>query len=493
MKTKLVLWGSSANNEKVLIAMELRPDANKVDIFTFPKAVATEEFTTKMMEEWRSGGEVEFPEGHTHIERELAVADSILPDDLKVDRTELIQRAQTEWHFLVLSTKLNQVYRTELDEFKDKVQQMTNYDGSMWDSLKGFWDKVQGQVQERNLFREHADLLRDGINDLFGKLKDMRTALNNEFETKSVEAHSKFMAILDSVEERIKTSAKSPSIFEDLKQMQTDYRTAPMTREHRNQVWERLDGAFKMAKGEKPGGTTSGADFTSASARIQNRLEGLNAAIAKMETSTNRDKEELDFQQKKIATTDGQLEAQIRQAKLRMIQERYDSKKVKLDEMLATRIEVEKSLAAAQEKDAKRGIKPQEVAPVKQAVATAPETIEIPAEVLAAVAAAAPVVEEVAETPAAVVEETPAVEEVAAAVVEEAPAVEEVVAVAEEAAEVVEAVAETVVAEAPATESFTETIEHIMEDTVDTVKAVAEVAAEKVEAFIESLTDDKNA
>ncbi len=464
MKTKLVLWGSNANNEKVLIALELRPDANKVDIFTFPQAVANEEFTTKMMEEWRNGTAVEFPEGHNHIERELAVADSILPEDLKVDRGELIQRAQTEWHFLVLSTKLNQVYRTELDELKDKVATLTNYDGTMWDTLKGFWDKVQGQVQERNLFREHADLLRDGINDLFGKLKDMRTALNNEFEVKSVEAHSKFMAVLDGVEERIKTNPKTPSIFEELKQMQADYRTATMTREHRNQVWERLDATFKMAKGERPGAPASGGgDFNSASGRIQNRLDGLNAAIDKMATSTNRDKEELDFQQKKIATSDGQLEAQIRQAKLRMVQERYESKKAKLDEMVATRVEVEKSLAVALEKDAKRGIKPTPAAPAVEAVATAPETIQIPMEVLAAVAAA-PVVAEV-------VAETPAVEETVAEAIVETPAVEEAVA------------------EVPAAEpTLSETVEHVIEDTVDTVKAVAEVAAEKIEEFIENLT-----
>jgi hypothetical protein len=463
MKTKLVLWGSNANNEKVLIALELRPDANKVDIFTFPQAVANEEFTTKMMEEWRNGTAVEFPEGHNHIERELAVADSILPEDLKVDRGELIQRAQTEWHFLVLSTKLNQVYRTELDELKEKVATLTNYDGTMWDTLKGFWDKVQGQVQERNLFREHADLLRDGINDLFGKLKDMRTALNNEFEVKSVDAHSKFMAVLDGVEERIKTNPKTPSIFEELKQMQADYRTATMTREHRNQVWERLDATFKMAKGERPGAPASGGgDFNSASGRIQNRLDGLNAAIDKMATSTNRDKEELDFQQKKIATSDGQLEAQIRQAKLRMVQERYESKKAKLDEMIATRVDVEKSLAAALEKDAKRGIKPPTPAPVVEAVATAPETIQIPAEVLAAVAAAPVVEEAVVETP----------------VVAEAPAVEEVVA---EAPEVI----------ATAEPTLSETVEHVIEDTVDTVKAVAEVAADKIEEFIENLTGNK--
>jgi hypothetical protein len=302
----------------------------------------------------------------------------------------------------------------------------------------------------------------------------MRTALNNEFEVKSVEAHSKFMAVLDGVEERIKTNPKTPSIFEELKQMQADYRTATMTREHRNQVWERLDATFKMAKGERPGAPASaGGDFNSASGRIQNRLDGLNAAIDKMATSTNRDKEELDFQQKKIATSEGQLESQIRQAKLRMVQERYESKKAKLDEMIATRVDVEKSLAVALEKDAKRGIKPTPAAPVVEAVATVPETIQIPAEVLAAVAAA-PAVEAVVEAPEAVVEVVEAVAETPEAVVEEA----------------VEETPEVVAAAEP---TLSETVEHVIEDTVDTVKAVAEVAAEKIGDFIESITGDKEA
>lgn len=354
MKTKLVLWGSNANNEKVLMALELRPEANKVDIYTFPQSIIKDDFTNKMMEEWRNGTEVAFPEGFTHIERELAIADSILPDELKADRPELMTRAQTEWHFLVLSTKLNEVYRTELDELKEKVDGLSTYSSEMWDSLKGFWDKVQGQVQERNLFREHADLLRDGINDLFGKLKDMRVALNNEFETKSKEAYDKYMAALDMLEEKIKTGPRAAANFEELKQMQNDYRTAAMTREHRASVWERLDATFKLAKGESATTQNGTNANVSASARIQNRLDGLNAAIGKMEISVQRDKEELDFQKKKIATTDGQLEMQIRQAKLRMIEERYNSKKEKLDEMVATRVDVEKSLASAKEKEEKR-------------------------------------------------------------------------------------------------------------------------------------------
>jgi hypothetical protein len=78
------------------------------------------------------------------------VTEGLLPDDLKVDRTDVIQRAQTEWHFVVLSTKLHQVYQQELAEFKEKIQQLSTYDNKVFDGLKAFWDKVQSQSRDRN-------------------------------------------------------------------------------------------------------------------------------------------------------------------------------------------------------------------------------------------------------------------------------------------------------------------------------------------------------
>ena len=472
MKTKIVLWGTDADG-RVLIALELRPDANKVDIFTFPSAIVTDDFTTLMMDKWRVGEEVTLPEGYKHIECDLAAAESILPAGLKADRPEIINRAQTEWHFIVLSSKLNQAYRSELDDYKDKVEKMNAYDGSVWDTLKGFWDKVQEQVRERSLSREHADLLRDGINDLFTKLKDMRTALSNEFEQKSAEVHGRFMATLNNIEERIKTNPKASSIFDDLKGVQADFRTVKMTRDHNNEIWARIDTCFKAAKTGKFGEQATNVvqqEFTTASARVQNRLDGLNTAINKMEITLRREKEELEFQKKKIATTDGQLEAQLRQAKMRMIQERANSIEEKLKGMYDTRAEVEKSLAGAQEKDAKRAVREEKVVEV--------------AEVVAPVAAAA-IVAEVVATP--VVEAAaPAAIETIEAVVVETPVVEVTEIVVPVAA--VEAEVEPIVT-ATEPESFVDTAKYALQDTVDTVMAAAEVIGDKIEDFIEEMTE----
>ena len=336
MKTKLVLWGANAQSERVLIAMQLRSADNKVDIWTFPEAITTPDFAQQMLNDWRNDApEIAFPEGFTKIERELTVAESILPDDLKAERPDIIQRAQTEWHFIVLSTKLHESYKSELAEINDKVTQLTEYSGEVWNSLKGFWTKVQEQVRERNLFREHADVLRDTTNVLFEEMKQKRTTLSNEFEGNSSAIYAKFNEVLDEIEKKVEQGInRFPSVFEDLKKTQSQFRDQKLTKDHSNEIWTRIDTLFKTVK-EKKFGTNAINDGTAGDRHLR-RLEGLIGAIDKMQYSIDRDQEELDFQAKRVSNSQGQLEAQIRQAKINMVSERIKSKVEKLNEMLAT-------------------------------------------------------------------------------------------------------------------------------------------------------------
>lgn len=378
MKNKIVIWGTNAAEEKVLIALELQTEASKVMLYTFPEAIASEEFVTKMMNDWREGKEVAFPEGHTTTERELSVTESLLPDDLKVsERSEILQRAQTEWHFVVLSTKLHQAYQQELAEFKEKIEQLTSYDNKMWDGLKSFWDKVQQQSRDRNLFRKHADNLRDNINLLFEDLKKMRTRVQGEFMAASAAVADEFNKALDDIDERIVAGgARLNSAFDELKKLQARYKGARMSNEHRNQIWDRLDSAFKKAKERKFG---PAANDGSVAERHDRRLTGLLEAVKRMEDSIARDEDELDFQRKKINASEGQLEAQIRMAKIKMIEERVVSKREKLDEMKRTMADIERQSNIAKSKEAKRVEKETE----KQKIDAAKEAVksEIAAEI----------------------------------------------------------------------------------------------------------------
>ncbi len=353
MRTKLVIWGTNATDARVLITLELKPNENKVEVRTFPEPIAIEELFTKLKTEWSdTTAPFVFPEGGTILSRELTVNDSILPDDLKTDRTDLIQVKQTEWHFIVLSTKLHENYKTEIQEIEEKIGQITGHSAELWDSLKGFWSKVSDQVKEKNLFREHAEELKSTTNVLFDKLKEKRGELEKEFEASSSSVFTKLSETLDEVEKSVQEGIKKfPAIFEELKNVQREFTQTKMTRDHSNNIWTRLDAAFKTIK-EQRFGTDNGSSSTD---RMTKRYDGLLNALDSMQESIGRDKRELDEQNKRInSNATGQLEAQIRQARINMINERISSKQLKIDDMQKIKAELEEKIAQAQKKDENR-------------------------------------------------------------------------------------------------------------------------------------------
>ncbi len=513
MKTKVVLWGENAKNEKVLIALELRAEANMVDVYTIPEAAVNEEFNRKMMDEWRSDKPVDFPNETEKAERPLTITDGILPDDLKVERTDVINRAQTEWHFMVLSNKLSQAYANELEDLKEMVGKADNFQQETWDRLKEFWGKVQGQVQERNLFRGHADELRDETNKLFEAMKGMRKKLDEEFRGKSTEAMGSFIGMIEKVEGKAKDGSRLRPLFDELVELQRKYRESKdMTRDHRNKVWAKLDGAFKEVKGKLFGDRDNSNNKNqgdSPVARTKRRYDGLMNAIDKMQRSMRRDEDDLEFQNRRIQNSDGQLETQIRQAKLKMIEERFNSKAEKLADMNKTKLEleqrIEKEMAREEKrkeqaaKDAERKSREAEAkAKIASEMKAKQEAINVDEGKLKAAAAAISATkkpakakatedakaEPVAAAPAPKAKAAPAKEEGVAALIDNA------VVVAAAGIPTEEATAKTAAVEEESTgilEEMGTMLSEAAEDAVDTAKAIATVVSSKVSEAVEEL------
>ena len=351
MKNRIVLWGTDENEKKVLLGVELLAAENKVKILSIEENLATEAFYNEMMSSWRNNKDITFPEGHKVEIRELSVTDDLLPETLRVERTDVINRAKTEWHFAVLSAKMYEMYKSEVDSLKEKVEKLTAYDKDLWEEMKTFWSKVQTQVREKNLYRDHANTLRETSDSVFDLLKKLRKSLDAEFEKISKESLTTFFEKLEVIEGKIEKGLGLKPIFNELKNVQNEFRDAKFTKGDRNKVWNRIDKAFKNVKEKRFGDT---GDTQSATSRIQRRYDGLMSAIGKMEKSIGRDKNDKSFEDKRINQSDGQLETQIRQAKVRMIEERINSKQVKLDDMLKTKVDLEKKLVEEKKREAKR-------------------------------------------------------------------------------------------------------------------------------------------
>ncbi len=352
------MWGTAHENKKVLIAIALRADDNEVDVITFPFESTTEEFYNLMLNEWREEHEVNFPEGYTLLTSPLSAAGTLLPEHLKVDRQDIIQRAQTEWHFVVLSNRLYQSFRNELKEIGEKLKTTDNYSNQAWEEMKVIWERVQKNIFDKTLLRDHGQELREMTNDIFTQLKNMRKSADSANDKVSSEFASVFNNKLDGVEEKIKGGLGLQPLFNDLKRLQAEFKEAHLSRSDRSKIWKRIDNAFKAVK-EKRFGEKSARD-SSTHDRLNRRMSGLLSAIDKMEKSINRDSKDKTFQDNRIANTEGQLEAQIRMAKIKMIDERVNSKNEKLAEMLKTkeelesRIEREKKFQEEQQKEKQR-------------------------------------------------------------------------------------------------------------------------------------------
>ncbi|MFZ1751658.1 MAG: hypothetical protein WAU01_15775 [Saprospiraceae bacterium] len=467
MRRKIVLWGSNEKEDKMLVALELLEKENVVNIFTFPQQIATEEFYKDMTDKWRDDIEVEFPTGFTKIERKLSVSDSLLPDDIRVERTDLISRAQAEWHFVVLSSKLYGLYKSELEELKEKVETISEYDNVIWEDLKSFWSKVQDQVNEKNLFREHGAALREKTNHLFDKLKEFRKVLEEEVEKKSKSYLASFTEELKEIESKIENGLGLSPLFEELKNIQTKSKDINFTKGDKNIIWKRIDHAFKKLKEKRSSAGKSGGhqQFVNNNlARLEGRYKGLMGAIHKMQHSIDFDRRDLDFQAKKVADSDGQLESQLRQAKIRMIEERVKSKQEKLDDMHLTKTELEGKL----EKEKMRAVKFEKNEKLKEAK----EVIKLK------------IASEISENAKEMDKISDKLEKAASEIlpIGKKPASSMIDNLTESAAQLVEDVVDTA-------KAIAEVVEDKMEDAKDMLEDLAENAGEKLEDTIDKAED----
>lgn len=340
MKTKLVLWGTKGTDEnqsKVLIALELNPNTNKVKSWVITGDDATEELSKNLLDNWRKGEAVAFPESTEIKESDLSASGSLLPEGVGTDKEELITRTHTEWLFMVLSSKLFQVYQTELDELQEKIDAMKTYSKNMWDTMKNFWDKVQVQVNEQNLFRDHINTLKNRTNEMFAQLKKLRSDEDAQFESEANSVYQKLASRLEQLEKLIEKNIDLHKVFDQLKTLQNDFKNAKLTRDLRSKLWDAIDNAFKIVKDKRSPGANHSNNNGDNDNRLTRRIEGLKDAIDKMEKSIEKDKKDLAIQTEKIGSGDvSQLETQLREMRAKLIRERMDSKNKKLEDMYKT-------------------------------------------------------------------------------------------------------------------------------------------------------------
>ena len=123
MKTRITTWCKNTENERFLIALELFAETNMVKSLIFKEEDVTDEFWENIKSKWKNNEEIEMP-AHQTAEKELSLSNPLTPEGFTAEKESDVSVKQNEWNFIVLSSKLFQSYKSELEELKDRVERV---------------------------------------------------------------------------------------------------------------------------------------------------------------------------------------------------------------------------------------------------------------------------------------------------------------------------------------------------------------------------------
>ena len=334
MNTRLVINGYDEDDKKVVIAIELIAEEQQVRLCFSPLDVLQDDVVTEIKKKWAEGSDFNFGNEFTILNRST-MSESLLPDELKVEETGKLRMRQNEWAYLIAMQKLWEAFEVEFKGITEKVDKLEEYDQEIYDELKSFWERVLGHRKERNIDQERVDQIKGKINEQFELLKSLKQGERQEKLALSTEAKTMLEERLKTVHEKIQASNSFKELSQELKNIHADWRKAPLRKDHRIIIKNQIDKGFSDIS-EKIQGLNSN--------RYDKRIAGLEEVIQKMERSLDRDRNDLDFQKKRMDSKNiNQFEIQLREAKFKMIEDKISSKEAKL-------VDIRKTLNSLKEK-----------------------------------------------------------------------------------------------------------------------------------------------
>jgi ElaB/YqjD/DUF883 family membrane-anchored ribosome-binding protein len=349
MQSRFTATGVTADDKEVLLAYELKEEEFKVTLHIVPKKSLKGELLEQLLKNWVEGGEFEFPKGTKEVNPKLQGEESILPSDIRSEESWKIRIKQNEWAYTLLTAKLWESYLLELDELKKKAATLTQYDRSLFDDAKSFWERVLEHRKERDISQESLDKIKDDVNSVFEKLKTFRKTETAEFEANSAKLREEIIAKLEDLRKRVNEKSNFKLLLEEHKNIQNESRKNRYNKADDVLVRKNLDSCFQFINEQRH---HFFHDLTA------NRVKGLTEVIDKMEASLVRDRKDLDYMQRKAESNKiSSLEMQLIKVKTNMMNETIASKEEKLKDIRATLEQVLKQSGQAKKKEAKETVK----------------------------------------------------------------------------------------------------------------------------------------
>ncbi len=357
MNTRLVMWGEIGTDRKALIAINLEEETAKIHIYAFPREEVTKEVQDGLFVEWKNGGEFTFPENAIHWEID-ANSDTILPEDVKVERLDIVLQSQHKWGKKLMSSKINQLLTDEVKLLEEKASVVAEYDQSLWDKAKAQWEKIASYQKKNEISWEQTSVLKDKINTVFEALKAVKRINNeNEDQANAVLVKSYFKRIED-LQAKLIYNDQWKYIFDELKKIQAELKDASIRWNHKRNLYNQVNAIFDDLRKYR---------MTEIISKTKERINQLTKILDGLKDSIARDNESYQMQVDKMQHyTRGKLSNEELQSRFGFILERTKEKETKAEGIKQTiaqlKADIEKEKKQQQEREEQRIKREQEEA-----------------------------------------------------------------------------------------------------------------------------------
>ncbi len=339
MQHRIVTWGEIGTDLKALITIQLDEENANIIINAFPKENVNKELQDAIFNEWKNGGNFQFPET-TYQWTVDAQQDNILPNNVRVDRPILITEAQSLWSRKLMSAKLNQLLNEEVALLSQNLEGLKEYEQSLWDKAKTQWDKIADYQKKAEISWEQTTVLKDKINQIFDSLKALKRINHEGDEEKTLQISKAFNKVIDELEDKLIYPDEWNNIFNELKKIQTNLKESPIKWSAKRKLQNKINDIYAALKKYRS------TEFINKS---KARLKQLNQILSGFKENIERDKENYKMQVEKMQHyTRGKLSEAELQEKFSYIFDKIKSKEDKIKNISKTISDIERDIQKEQ-------------------------------------------------------------------------------------------------------------------------------------------------
>ncbi|MCB9075399.1 MAG: hypothetical protein R2760_05045 [Chitinophagales bacterium] len=339
MQQRIVTWGEIGTDLKALITIELDEANANIIINAFPKEKVSKELQDAIFNEWKNGGNFQFPET-TYQWTVDAQQDNILPNNVRVDRPILITEAQSLWSRKLMSAKLNQLLNEEVALLNQQLEGLKEFEQSLWDKAKTQWDKIADYQKKAEISWEQTTILKDKINLIFDSLKALKRINHEGDEEKTLQISKAFNKVIDELEDKLIYPDEWNNIFNELKKIQTNLKESPIKWSAKRKLQNKINDIYAALKKYRS------TEFINKS---KARIKQLNQILSGFKENIERDKENYKMQVEKMQHyTRGKLTEAELQERFSHLFDRIKSKEEKIKNISKTINDIERDIQKEQ-------------------------------------------------------------------------------------------------------------------------------------------------